>query len=185
MTLIQFTRNHTDLSTDKGYQFEFFCDRCGNGFMSEFQASAVGIAGRALRAAGGFSTYFFRLLDPPDAAVLQDTARAAAAVEHGIDIVTRALGLLSYRRRPIYLSDDELTGDPAFHRYAFAARKMPEVRYLRAAFLGRAMHGSLDAWRVQVTDILAPVANDRDSNGMSGLARAPIDRAGKTHLTML
>lgn len=54
MTLIQFTRNHTDHSTDKGYQFEFFCDRCGNGFKSEFQASAVGIAATALRAAGGF-----------------------------------------------------------------------------------------------------------------------------------
>ena len=30
MALIQFTRNHTNHSTDKGYQFEFFCDRCGN-----------------------------------------------------------------------------------------------------------------------------------------------------------
>jgi hypothetical protein len=41
MALIQFTRNHSDHSTDKGYQFEFFCDRCGNGFMSEFKASAA------------------------------------------------------------------------------------------------------------------------------------------------
>ena len=38
MSLIQFTRNHNDHSTDKGYQFEFFCDRCHNGFMSEFRA---------------------------------------------------------------------------------------------------------------------------------------------------
>jgi len=52
MALIQFTRNHTDHSTDKGYQFEFFCDRCGNGFMSEFEASVTGIATSALRAAG-------------------------------------------------------------------------------------------------------------------------------------
>jgi len=52
MSLIQFTRNHTDHSTDKGYQFEFFCDRCGNGFMSEFKASAAGMATSALRAAG-------------------------------------------------------------------------------------------------------------------------------------
>lgn len=52
MALIQFTRNHTDHSTDKGYQFEFFCDRCGNGFRSEFKASAVGLASGALRAAG-------------------------------------------------------------------------------------------------------------------------------------
>ena len=52
MGLIQFTRNHTDHSTDKGYQFEFFCDRCGNGFRSEFSASAVGMAASALRVAG-------------------------------------------------------------------------------------------------------------------------------------
>src|SRR6267142_278734 len=54
MALIQFTKNHTDHSTDKGYQFEFFCDRCGNGFMSEFKASAVGMAASALHAAGSF-----------------------------------------------------------------------------------------------------------------------------------
>jgi RNA polymerase subunit RPABC4/transcription elongation factor Spt4 len=52
MSLIQFTRNHSDHSTDKGYQFEFFCDRCGNGFMSEFKASVVGMAGSALRTVG-------------------------------------------------------------------------------------------------------------------------------------
>jgi len=53
MTLIQFTRNHNDHSTDKGFQFEFLCDRCGNGFMTEFQPSATGMAASALRAAGG------------------------------------------------------------------------------------------------------------------------------------
>ena len=59
MGLIQFTRNHTDHSTDKGYQFEFFCDRCGNGYMSEFQASAVGLASSAVRAVGGLLGGFF------------------------------------------------------------------------------------------------------------------------------
>src|SRR5579862_8332420 len=52
MTLIQFTRNHNDRSTDKGYQFEFLCDRCRNGFETEFKPSAIGMAGSALRAAG-------------------------------------------------------------------------------------------------------------------------------------
>src|SRR5512141_717714 len=52
MSLIQFTRNHTDHSTDKGYQFEFFCDRCGNGFMSAFQTSTMGVASSALRTVG-------------------------------------------------------------------------------------------------------------------------------------
>ena len=51
MALIQFTRNHTDHLTDKGFQIEFFCDRCGNGFLSEFKASATGMAASALHAA--------------------------------------------------------------------------------------------------------------------------------------
>ena len=53
MSLIQFTRNYSDHSTDRGYQFEFFCDRCGSGFRTEFKASAAGLAAGALRAAGG------------------------------------------------------------------------------------------------------------------------------------
>ena len=52
MNLIQFTRNHADHSTDKGFQFEFFCDRCGTGVMTEFKPSVTGMAGSVLRAAG-------------------------------------------------------------------------------------------------------------------------------------
>jgi membrane protease subunit (stomatin/prohibitin family) len=50
--MIQFVRNYDDLSTDRGFQFKFHCDKCGNGFMSRFQASTIGTAGSLLRAAG-------------------------------------------------------------------------------------------------------------------------------------
>ncbi len=53
MALIQFVRNYDDLSTDRGYQYKFHCDKCGNGYLSAFQASLVGTAGSLLRAAGG------------------------------------------------------------------------------------------------------------------------------------
>src|SRR5206468_958326 len=52
MSLIGFTANYDDLSTDKGYQFKFYCDRCRNGFMTRFQMSVTGTAGSILRAAG-------------------------------------------------------------------------------------------------------------------------------------
>ena len=52
MALIRFTANYADLSTDRGYQFRFHCDKCGNGFMSRFQTSVTGVAGDPLRAAG-------------------------------------------------------------------------------------------------------------------------------------
>jgi hypothetical protein len=52
MTLIQFVQNYEDLSTDKGYQFKFHCDKCGNGYMTRFHASAIGIAESVLQVAG-------------------------------------------------------------------------------------------------------------------------------------
>lgn len=52
MALIGFVSNYDDLSTDKGYQFKFHCDKCGNGYMSSFQTSVTGMAGSVLRAAG-------------------------------------------------------------------------------------------------------------------------------------
>ncbi len=52
MALIPFVRNYDDLSTDRGYQFKFYCDKCGNGYLSSFQTSTIGTAGSLLRAAG-------------------------------------------------------------------------------------------------------------------------------------
>jgi uncharacterized OB-fold protein len=50
--LIQFVANHDDLSTDKGFQFKFYCDKCHNGHMSRFQTNTLGMAGSLLSAAG-------------------------------------------------------------------------------------------------------------------------------------
>ncbi|HEV8266589.1 MAG TPA: zinc ribbon domain-containing protein [Thermoanaerobaculia bacterium] len=52
MAAIEFTGNYQDLSTDKGYQFKFFCEKCGNGYMSSFKTSKLGMAESALEAAG-------------------------------------------------------------------------------------------------------------------------------------
>ena len=43
-TMIQFVANYDDLSTDRGYQFKFHCDKCYNGYMLRFQPNAIGIA---------------------------------------------------------------------------------------------------------------------------------------------
>ncbi len=52
MAYIQFTRNYTDHSNDTGFQFEFFCDRCGNGFMSQFRPNKFGMISEASRGIG-------------------------------------------------------------------------------------------------------------------------------------
>lgn len=53
MALINFTRNHNDLSTDRGFQFEFFRDRCGSGYQSTFKGSASGAVTDVLDVASG------------------------------------------------------------------------------------------------------------------------------------
>lgn len=50
--MIEFVRNYSDLSTDRGYQFKFNCDHCANGYMSSYQPSLIGTAGGLLQAAG-------------------------------------------------------------------------------------------------------------------------------------
>ena len=45
---IEFSRNYTDHSTDSGFQFEFFCNRCGSGYRTRFQPSVTGTISGAL-----------------------------------------------------------------------------------------------------------------------------------------
>ena len=49
---IEFTRNYSDLSTDNGFQFEFFCDRCGNGYRTEFDTFGLSCDQRLDSASG-------------------------------------------------------------------------------------------------------------------------------------
>jgi hypothetical protein len=52
MSAIAFTRNYTDHSNDTGYQFEFHCDKCGNGYRSSFQSSALGVGSKIAKGLG-------------------------------------------------------------------------------------------------------------------------------------
>lgn len=53
MDLIKFVHNYNDESTERGFQFEFLCDRCGTGYRTPFKASATGLASEALDVASG------------------------------------------------------------------------------------------------------------------------------------
>ncbi len=50
---VPFTSNYDDHSTQYGYQFEFHCMRCQNGYKSSYKKSVASMAGRAAQALGG------------------------------------------------------------------------------------------------------------------------------------
>jgi hypothetical protein len=83
----------------------------------------------------GRATYFFDAPPPVDQAIAH---------------LTRGLALVNFRREPVYLSDESLEQEQRFRRYAIGCRKLPELRALRAAFRGRAIHTSLEAWTAQL-----------------------------------
>lgn len=61
MATIPFTDNYQDLSSGRGFQFKFFCQKCGNGYMSTFQTNKMGaIAGAANAAASLLGGIFGR-----------------------------------------------------------------------------------------------------------------------------
>ena len=47
MANVPFTSNYQDLSSQRGFQFKFFCQKCGNGYMSTFKPNALGTAAAA------------------------------------------------------------------------------------------------------------------------------------------
>ncbi len=57
MPNIPFTSNYSDLSSQRGFQFKFHCDKCGNGYASTFKANTMGgiasAAGAAASLLGG------------------------------------------------------------------------------------------------------------------------------------
>lgn len=53
MSEIQFSDNHNDLSTDSGFQFEFYCEHCHDAWRSPFDRYAAGTAESLLGAAEG------------------------------------------------------------------------------------------------------------------------------------
>jgi hypothetical protein len=88
----------------------------------------------------GRATYFFRAAEP---------------VAESIGRLTRGLSLVNFRREPVYLPDASLDREAKYHRYAIGRRKLAELAELRAAFLGRAIHSSVDAWQHQVDEVIA------------------------------
>ncbi|MDE3167718.1 MAG: hypothetical protein KGN36_18095 [Acidobacteriota bacterium] len=60
---------------------------------------------------------------------------------------------MNFRREPVYLPDASIEQQPRFHRYAIGARKLPDLRALRGAFAGRAIHSSVEEWSTQIAAI--------------------------------
>ncbi len=75
-------------------------------------------------------------------------------MESPVARLTRGLALVSFRREPVYLPDASLEQQPKYRRYAIGCRKLPDLAALRAAYLGRATHSTVEQWTEQVNQLV-------------------------------
>ena len=60
---LEFSKNYNDLSTNRGFQFEFFCDRCSNGFRTQFKSFNLGALSGAMETASSFLGFLGKAAD--------------------------------------------------------------------------------------------------------------------------
>jgi hypothetical protein len=101
----------------------------------------------------GRATYFFRMTGRGEYAAAKGSDDLDRTADAFIRDIGLALRTVNFRREPIYLPEERLS-EPAFARYKFAVRKIPELRTLRDRFIGRVIHESKEQWEKDVLDLL-------------------------------
>ncbi|MFH1074268.1 MAG: hypothetical protein V1752_04180 [Candidatus Firestonebacteria bacterium] len=90
----------------------------------------------------GKATYFFKMKGP-----------AEKDMESFLEKMNRCMLAINFRREPIYLTDENLE-KPEYQRYKYAIAKIPGLRDLRSAFLGRVVHKDDEQWQKDVRVLL-------------------------------
>lgn len=80
-----FTRNYNDLSSDAGFQFEFHCDCCGNGYKSTFKESSTYDQRQMLNDIGRKAEALNNILGGKLGGVGWNVARGADAIKNRVD----------------------------------------------------------------------------------------------------
>ncbi len=92
----------------------------------------------------GHATYLFRVMErekfascPPEQ--FQTAARDA------MKVISEAMITTGFRREPIYM-DEAKMNSPAFTKYLYATKNLPELKLLRELFYARIIRKALESW---------------------------------------
>jgi hypothetical protein len=107
------------------------------------EATGQGTSGRA--------TYFFRLMER--GGFNAEKLIGLAEMEKIVGAVQKCVKRINFRREPIYLSEEKLK-EPKYWKYKFVLDKIPELKFLREAFIGRVVHRSGEQWQKDARELL-------------------------------
>lgn len=158
-THVPFTDNVTDLSNTDGFQFEFRCERCGNGYRSAFRRDPRAAGQRLARGLGNL--FGGALADLSSAADrLLDRGTNSPAKDDALRAATTEIGPLFHQCRGC---SDWVCGDACWNAgVGQCVRCSPilaeELAQLQADARRRQLHD-----RLETVDLTAGVSLDRQS----------------------
>lgn len=110
----------------------------------------------------GKATYLFRIVSRKDypgmSKEMLDTA-----TDEAIRQMNDCMIAINFRREPIYVSDDQLR-EPENLQYLYSVQRLPELRFLRARFVGRVKHSGKGQWSKDLESMLAFCAKPGDDS---------------------
>ena len=169
MVAIRFTGNYEDLSTDRGYQFKFFCEKCNNGYMSTFKTSTMGVLGSAARVAGNlFGGVFGSVADSS-----YEVQRAVGGPAHDSALKDAVSGL----------ADNILSANSAAQTWRSVVQDRPELVLLDLKFPDSNDTNLLKRIRARFPDICVVVGrwgSDDIEDDARPLLAAGANRVGAT-----
>jgi len=108
------------------------------------------------------ATYFFRAISRKEYPQTKDED-STNQLDSFIKNINRSMIEINFRREPIYLTENQLESTE-YAQYRFAIAKIPSLKTLRDLFVGRAIHGSQEQWKADVTSLLAFNTKSIDDN---------------------
>lgn len=115
-------------------------DRGGNSVVMEFTSES------------GHATYLFRVMGRGEFPGSSSEQFQAAAIK-SMNAINEALITTRFRREPIYLDESRLNTEP-YSRHLYAAKNLPELKFLRDRFYARIVHSTPESWAQDLADAL-------------------------------
>lgn len=99
------------------------------------------------------ATYCFKIMARKDYRMKLSKEALEKQVDSMLKRINRCMLAINFRREPIYLSEENLA-DSRYEKYKTSIALIPELRDLRASYIGRIMHRSSSQWQNDVADLL-------------------------------
>ncbi|MCD1294613.1 hypothetical protein CUJ83_06315 [Methanocella sp. CWC-04] len=102
----------------------------------------------------GKATYVFRIMERKIYSEIKDLEELDRAADSMIRTINDSMAAINFRREPVYLPEEKLY-EPKYVKYLYSIQRLPQLRTLRKAYVGRVVHTSPEQWKKGISALLS------------------------------